>query len=103
LIATVARLLGLRAELVKSSTLGVELTKADRLIEICRRLGADTYLSGHGAKKYQDEAQFHAQGLRLFYSDFAPSPYRQLWGDFLPGLSVLDALFNLGRDGTAAL
>jgi hypothetical protein len=103
LILAVARLLGLRAEIVKSSTLGVELTKADRLVEICRRLGARSYLSGQGARAYQAEEQFHAQGIELRYSDFTPCEYQQLWDEFFPGLSVVDALFNLGPAATAAL
>ncbi len=103
IIRAIARLLGLSAEIVLSSTLQVELTKGERLAEICRRLGARTYLSGHGARSYQDEAQFHARGIDLDYSEFIVQEYAQLWGAFCPGLSVIDALFSLGPGGTRAL
>jgi hypothetical protein len=103
IIQGVARLLGLRTKVVVSSTLDLQLTKADRLAEICRLLGADVYLSGRGGRNYQDEEQFHERGIKLAYSDFAPSEYRQLWGPFWPGLSIADALFNLGPTATAAL
>ena len=100
LIKSVAQLLGLRAEFVVSSTLEVDLMKGDRIAELCRRVGATAYLSGHGARKYQDEAQFNERGIKLVYSDFAVREYPQLWGDFCPGLSVIDALFNVGLDAT---
>lgn len=102
IIREVAALLGLRTEVVLSSTLDVELTKADRLAEICRRLGADVYLSGQGGGNYQHEAQFHVRGIKLAYSDFVPREYPQLWGTFCPGLSIADALFNLGSAAMAA-
>lgn len=103
IIRDVARLLGLGTEIVLSSKLGVALTKADRLVEICRLLGARTYLSGQGARSYQEEEQFRAHGIGLLYSDFTPRKYPQLWGEFVPGLSILDALFNLGAPATAEL
>src|SRR5579862_8586158 len=59
IIKSVARLLGLRTQFVVSSTLEVDLTKGERVAEICRRLGASAYFSGHGARSYQDEAQFN--------------------------------------------
>jgi hypothetical protein len=103
IIQAVARLLGLGTEIVVSSTLGVDLAKGDRLAEICRRLGASTYLSGHGARSYQHEEQFRDRGIELVYSDFAVREYPQLWGEFCPGLSIVDALFNVGSLGTLAL
>jgi hypothetical protein len=44
------------------------------------------------------------EGVELQYQNFTPPPYPQIGTkEFVPGLSVLDALFNLGFDGTAAL
>jgi hypothetical protein len=65
-------------------------------VQICRKLGATTYLAGGGAVNYQDDAKFKAAGVEVEYSDFKPQPYPQLWGDFLPNLSVVDALMNKG-------
>jgi len=103
LIKEIAGLLGLRAEIVASSTLGVESTKADRIIDICRRMGAKTYLSGQGARAYQSEMQFKECGIELLYSDFTAREYPQLWDEFCPGLSIVDALFNVGPVATKAM
>ena len=82
-----------------SSELSAEAEdKNERIVEICKRLGGDVYLSGNGAKKYNDENLFNQNGIALRYTAFQPLAYPQLHGDFMPGLSVLDLLFNCGGD-----
>jgi hypothetical protein len=100
IIKCVARFLGVQTEFVVSSTLKVDLMKGERIAEICHRLGATAYLSGHGARSYQNEMQFKERGIELVYSDFTVREYPQLWGEFVPGLSIIDALFNLGPGPT---
>ena len=36
-------------------------------------------------------------GIKLLYYDFEHPVYKQLWGDFIPNLSVIDFLFNCGK------
>lgn len=70
-------------------------SSTDLLIEICKHFGADTYLSGCGAKDYQEEKKFKKAGITLEYSNFEQLPYHQQWGgEFIPGLSIIDRLLN---------
>jgi hypothetical protein len=78
------------------------LSGGDRLVDIVTQAGGTAYLSGRGGAKYQDPAAFEAAGLDLVYTTFQPSPYPQVSEEFAPGLSVLDAVFNLGFEATAA-
>jgi hypothetical protein len=103
LITSVARFLRLPTQFVVSSTLDANLMKGERIAEICRRLGATAYYSGHGARSYQNETLFNDRGIELLYSDFTIREYPQLWGEFCPGLSIIDALLNLGLDATAEM
>jgi len=103
LIECVADLLGLRCKIVNSSTLGLETTGATRIIDIGRSLGADAYFSGSGASKYQSEEEFDRAGINLVYSTFHEAVRPQLWGEFAAGLSVIDALLNVGIEETARL
>ena len=106
LIESVCRKVGIETRFHLSSSIeNPNGTKSDdRLIELIAAIpGADTYLSGSGGRKYQDEGKFAAAGLSLLYNDYTPVPYAQPGPDFVPGLSVLDAVFNLGWDGTAEL
>ncbi|MDF2592194.1 MAG: hypothetical protein K0S75_1660, partial [Clostridia bacterium] len=76
----------------------IQETSTERLISICKVLGADQYLSGTGGSKYQDEKMFEDISLQLMYSDFYEKQYKQLWGDFIGSLSVIDYIFNCGYE-----
>ncbi len=89
---------GWKIPIRKSSDIGLKVMGEARVIEIVRRVGGDTYLSGIGGRDYQDERHFADAHIKLLYSDFRPLEYRQRWGDFLPNLSVLDYCMNEGYD-----
>jgi hypothetical protein len=90
--------------MVRSSELNVNGAATDLLIATTKAVGGTAYLSGDGADGYQQDGRFAEEGLELQFQSFAPQPYPQIGSkEFVPGLSVLDALFNLGFEGTAAL
>ena len=96
-IELVCRLLHLDRPILLASSLGLTATEKNaRLVEICTRVGAMTYLSGRGARSYNDEYLFRSHGIGLEYPRFTPMAYPQLHGDFVPNLSMLDALFTCG-------
>jgi hypothetical protein len=94
----IAGKLGINARFVRSSELKISTTRAERIYEICRKLEADVYYSGTGARVYQEESEFETRGIRLKYSEFKVFAYKQLWGDFNPNVSILDYLMNHGYD-----
>lgn len=97
LILEMSRYLKLSTPIVYASTLGVAaVDRNQRLIEVCERIGATTYLSGQGGRKYNDAALFLQNGIRLSYTGFARPEYPQLHGEFVAGLSVIDAILNCG-------
>jgi hypothetical protein len=61
-------------------------------------MSATTYLSGQGAKKYNDENLFAQNQLNIIYQNFEVPIYKQLGEGFMPNLSVLDILFNMPVD-----
>jgi hypothetical protein len=73
--------------------------RSGRLVDICRALGAGTYLSGPSARSYLDVGRFRDVGIEVEFMDYsAYGPYPQLHGDFEPSVSVLDLLFNVGPE-----
>lgn len=77
---------------------------SQRLAAISRELGASTYLAGDGAEGYEDESAYESAGIKLAFNRFKPFVYPQIGTDeFIPGLSILDALFNIGAAETARL
>ncbi len=70
-----------------------------KLLEICRRLEANIYVSGPNGKKYGVGEAFKGSGIIVKYHNFKYPIYKQFNSEnFIPWLSFFDALFNLGLD-----
>lgn len=102
-IETLATMLGLKTTIVRSSAYEVSGTSTLRLAQLVAKVGARTYLAGGGAKAYQQDELFAERGLGVLYQGFVPPSYPRGNQPVLPGLSVIDALFWLGVEGTRAL
>lgn len=99
LIRRISSFLEIQTPIKKSSELAdVGGLSTNRLISICRQYNADRYLAGIGSKKYQDDALFHQAGITPIVSNFSYPVYKQLYGPFIPNLSVVDVLMNNGKD-----
>lgn len=74
-----------------------------RLIDICKHVGADTYLAGAGGTKYMQVKEFERQGITLLWQDWHPFSYPQAHAPtaFVPYLCCLDFIFNGGTDCAA--
>jgi len=96
--------LGIRTPLVRSSELHLEGARVERLIHLCRAVQATRYLSTPGSKVYIDENNlFEPNRIELVYHRFTHPVYRQLHGEFIPYLSVLDLLLNEGEQSLAII
>lgn len=104
-VRALADRLGLAAgKLVSSSALGIEGTGTDLLVKAVQAVGGGTYLCGGGAQGYQEDERFANAGIDLVQQMFRHPAYPQLGGnEFVPGLSILDALMNCGFAGTREL
>ncbi len=74
-----------------------------RLVGLCKELDADGYLSGREGRHYLDRQAFAEAGIALYFQEVEPPVYPQLHGDFVPCLSVLDLLFNVGPEAPALI
>ncbi|MDA7531534.1 WbqC family protein [Akkermansiaceae bacterium] len=104
-IEDVLNLLEYDGKLVYSSCIvDSKLASNNMLVKIVKELGGDTYLAGDGAKGYQDNKIFSSNNVQVIYNNFNGLEYKQA-GDknFVGGLSVIDALFNIGVTRTKEL
>lgn len=95
--------LNLPASFRTSSELISEGKGESKLVAIVKELGGRIYFSGNGAKNYQSEQFFSDNRISLEYSNFCERPYSQDTEDFVPGMSIVDALFNLSAPQVMAL
>jgi len=103
LIDLVCEWLNITIERVNSSELAADGRKSEMVAAIVDAVGGTRYLSGTGAAGYHDQAPFDARGIEVAWQRFEHPVYPQQFGDFIPYLSVVDALFNCGPDETAAM
>ena len=88
--------------MLRASTLGCPGSGDERLVALVKAVGGDTYVSGPSGPRYQAAEKFSAAGLGLEIRTYVPIAYPQAQ-PFVPGLSVLDALFRCGRQACALL
>ena len=90
--------LDISTPLVRSSQLQVEGARSQLVLNLCRAVGADTFLCGDGGSRgYLDLAAFQEAGIGVQYQNFRHPRYTQVGVDtFVPGLSAIDLLFNVG-------
>ena len=73
--------------------------KTERLADICVQVCGNEYISGPAAKGYIEEDCFVQRGIKLSWFDYnGYSEYPQLWGGFTHGVTILDLLFNTGKN-----
>ena len=94
------RYLGITTPLVRSSQLDIPVTlfREKRLIEICRRYNADSYINASGGQELYSQKMFSPYDIRLEFIHPQLKPYHVRGREFMPGLSVLDAIMCCGFD-----
>lgn len=72
----------------------LESKSTDALVDICKLVWANEYISGAGWRNYIEENKFNDAWIKLHYQDYHHPVYTQLWGDFIPYMSIIDLLLN---------
>jgi WbqC-like protein family len=95
----------IRTPLARSSELGVDGTKSELILNLCRAAGADSLLAGFGgSRRYLDLEAFAAAGVSVKWHEFTHPVYRQCGAQpFIAGLASIDLLFNHGPQSRAIL
>ncbi len=91
--------LGIKTKLSFSQDYGLIEGKTERLVDLVKKAGGTEYLSGPAAKDYIDEAHFKDAGIKLTWMDYSKyKEYPQLYPPFEHGVTILDLIFNTGKD-----
>jgi hypothetical protein len=96
-IEKISEYLGLRPKFILSSSLDCPGKKSERVLNVCLRLGAQKYITGHGASKYLDHELLAGHGIGIYYPQYDCLPYAQFHGEFTPYVSILDMIAHCGK------
>jgi hypothetical protein len=105
-IKIVCELLGFQRELCLSSQFITESGSSERVLELLHWCEADHYYCARGSFDYMKvEGIFPVNGIEVHFQDFKTAKYGQIGerNSFIPSLSILDAMMNVGPGATAEL
>lgn len=98
-IKAICDYLGILTRITSSSEYRLVEGKSERLADLCLQAGAQEYLAGPASKDYIEEKVFLDSGIKLSWFSYDGYPeYPQLWGEFAHEVSILDLLFNCGKE-----
>jgi len=90
-------LLGISTRFDDSRIYNLKSAKGERVIELLKKVGAKTYLSGSSAKAYLNEDNFNQEKITLEWMDYGGYPeYPQMHPPFDHAVSIIDLLFSVG-------
>lgn len=100
IILRICEYLRIRTPTLCARELKLTGSKTDRLIQLMKRVGGKTYLSGPAAKAYLDVEKMNEAGFGVEWKTYGPYPeYKQQYPGFDPAVTMLDLL---AHKGTAA-
>jgi hypothetical protein len=99
LIEHIGKLLGVQQkQTILASELPLSNDPTGRLVDICKSVGADTYLAGQDGANYMNLERFDENNINVIFQEFQHPVYSQLFNEFQSHLSVVDLLFNCGPE-----
>lgn len=96
-IKSICEYLSINTDIVVSSTLNKNnnLKCQDKVIDICKTLGADEYFNAIGGKDLYSYNDFASENIKLNFLKTGSIIYKQFKNKFVPNLSIIDVMmFN---------
>lgn len=98
-IEAVCQYLGVKTKISNSWDYEIIDGKTERLANLCLQAGGGEYISGPAARGYIEEQVFNDLGIKVTWFDYEGYPdYPQLWGAYVHNVTILDLLFNCGKN-----
>ncbi len=98
-IKAINEILGIKTKISFDKDYGLIDGKTERLVDLVQKVNGSEYISGPAAKDYIDERLFKEANIKLTWMDYSDYPeYVQLYPPFQHEVSVLDLIFNTGKE-----
>lgn len=106
LIKIICNILGINIKIVFSSDFASNLpriNKSEDISNLCNRIGIDELYDAKGAESFLELSVFKKNNIKVEFQNYVHPEYKQLWGKFVPYLSVIDLIFNHGDESLKIL
>jgi hypothetical protein len=87
--------LNIDTKIVYLSNLNVFGKKQDLIINLCKHFSASDFIFGALGKNYVQEEKFKISNINIHFHEYQDLIYKQMWGDYIPNLSIVDMLMNV--------
>ncbi|WP_345993670.1 WbqC family protein [Sulfurimonas sp. HSL-1716] len=100
-IMTINKILGITTKIRWSDEFELSNGQTEKLLAICKQCDANVYLSGPAAKNYFNKNLAKQENIQVEWIDYSGYPeYNQLFLPFEHSVSIIDLIFNEGRNAT---
>ncbi len=97
-IKVICEYLEINTPIYLGSEINVEGRKTELIVDICEKIGAESFMLGQGGSlNYIDRELLDSKDINYFPQNFIHPRYPQRFGEFMSNLSVIDLLFNMGK------
>ena len=91
--------LDIQCKTLFSSDLEITSDGSDRILDICNKLNTKYYISGTvWASEFLKIVDFEKNFITVEFQEFQHPTYHQINGNFEPYMSIIDLLFNEGKE-----
>ncbi|HTA62679.1 MAG TPA: WbqC family protein [Bacteroidia bacterium] len=98
-IKAICEMLEIKTQIIDSRELNLEGDRNMKLVNACKKLNADIYISGPAAKNYLQTDLFNKESIDVEWMDYSGYlEYEQLHKPFQHGVTILDLIFNVGPE-----
>ena len=87
--------LDIDTKIVYLSSLNIFGKKQDLIINLCKHFSASDFIFGALGKNYVQEEKFQSSDINIHFHKYQDLIYKQMWGDYIPNLSIVDMLMNV--------
>lgn len=103
IIRYLVKQLDINTKTLLSSELDVKGTGSDRILNICKSLSADIYISGQFGENYLNLEDFKNNDIEVKFQNYVHPVYKQCYNPFIADMSIIDLLFNEGENSKKIL
>lgn len=96
-VVKICEYIGIKTKIVVSSSVDIDhaLKAENKVLAICKELGAETYINSMGGMELYSKEMFKEHGIELKFIKSKPVEYKQFDYEFVSNLSIIDVMmFN---------